>query len=79
MRVHGHTITWGTRTAVGRTRRTRGWSQPLRAWWANHRAARQDAQLAACEYRWDARREALRPLPAAAALELVTRLYGLSM
>jgi hypothetical protein len=79
MRVHGHTITWETQTDVGRARRTRGWYQPLRAWWANHRAARQDAQLAACEYRWDARREVLWPLPAEAALELVTRLYGLSM
>ena len=78
MQVHRHTITWGIQTAVGQARRTRGWSQPLRAWWANNRAARQDAQLAACEYRWDARCEVLRPRPAEAALELVTRLYGLS-
>lgn len=79
MRVHGHTITWGTQTAVGRTRRARGWSRPLRAWWANHRAACRQAQRAACEYRWDASREALRPRPAEAALALVIRLYGLSL
>jgi hypothetical protein len=79
MRVHGHTITWETPTDVGRARRTRGWPQPLRDWWVNHRAARRQAQVAAYERRWDARREAPRPRPGEAALALVTRLYGLSL
>ena len=79
MRVHGQTITWGSQTDVGRARRRGRWYQQLREWWANHHAARQDAQVAAGERRWDARREVLRPLPADTALEMVTRLYGLTM
>jgi hypothetical protein len=79
MRVHGQTITWESQTGVGGASRSGGWAQPLRAWWAARRAARRQAQVAALERRWDARREALRPRPAEAALQLVTRLYGLSL
>jgi hypothetical protein len=79
MHIHGQTITWGTPTDVGRARRRGGWAQQIREWWAARHAARQQAQCAALERRWDARREVVRPLPADAALEMVTRLYGLTM
>jgi hypothetical protein len=88
MRVHGHTITWGTPTEVGRTHRKHEWTHQLRAWWAAHRTARQQAALVACEHRWDARREVVRPRSAEAAMDLAaaqgtlsiaTQLYGLMM
>jgi hypothetical protein len=79
MRIQGQTITWGTPTDVGHASRRGMWAQQIRAWWAARRAARWQAQCAALERRWDARREVVRPLPAEAAMEMVTRLYGLTM
>jgi hypothetical protein len=82
-RSHG-----GTPTDVGRARSKSGWYQQLRAWWAARRAARQYAPFAACEHRWDVRREVVRPLPAGTAMDLAaaqgalsmaTRLYGLTL
>ena len=78
MRVHGHTITWGTQTGVGGASCKAEWYQQIRAWWAARREARRQAQFAAFEHRWDARREVVRPLPADAVLETVLRLYGLT-
>jgi hypothetical protein len=88
MRVHGQTITWGSQAGVGGASRSGEWYQQLREWWAAHRAVRQHAQLAACERRWDARREVVRPLAAEAAMDMAaaqgtlsmaTRLYGLTI
>jgi hypothetical protein len=88
MRSHGHATVWGTHVGVGRARDGAGWYQRLQEWWATHRAARRQAKLDALNAYWDAKREAVRPLRAEAALEMVaaqgasataTILYGLSV
>jgi len=43
--------------------------QQLTEWWATHKAARHDAKLATLRARWDARREAVHPLRADAAID----------
>jgi hypothetical protein len=85
---HGHATIWGTHIGVGRARDAKGWSQQLRDWWTAHKAARRQARLAALDACWDAQREAVRPLRADAAPDIVaaqhafataTRLYGLAV
>jgi hypothetical protein len=88
MRSHGHATVWGTYVGVDRARDGAGWYQWLREWWATYQVTRRQAKLEALNAYWDAKREAVRPLRAEAALEMVTargafsmvtKLYGLSV
>jgi hypothetical protein len=78
MHANGHTSVWGTHIGVSRARDTKRWYQQLKAWWAEHRAARREANLAALKARWDARREAVRPLSADAAIDMVASTHACS-
>jgi hypothetical protein len=88
MRSHGQATVWGTHIGVGRAPSGAGWYQQLRQWWDAHKAAREQAKLSALDARWDAQREAVRPLPAGTAADMVaaqhafataTRLYGFAV
>jgi hypothetical protein len=79
MRVHGHTTVWGTHLGVGRPTDTQGWYQQLTAWWADHKAARREAHLAALTARWNARREAVLLNHADAAVDIVARTHAFSI
>jgi hypothetical protein len=78
MHANGHTTVWGTHIRVNRARDTKRWYQQLKAWWADHRAARRAAHFAALRARWDARREAVRPFHADAAIDLMAPAHPLS-
>ena len=71
MRAHGHASVWRTPIGVGRANDDKGWYQQLKEWWATQKAARHEAKLATLRARWDARREAVRPLHADAAVDMV--------
>jgi hypothetical protein len=71
MTVLGHTIAWGTHIGDRHTADAKGWYASCKTWWANHKAARQAAQRAACRARWDARREVVRTPHADAAYDMV--------
>jgi hypothetical protein len=71
MHANGQTTVWGTHIGVSRARDTKRWYPQLKTWWAEHRAARRAAHLAALTARWDARREAVRSSRADAAMDLV--------
>jgi hypothetical protein len=70
MQANERTTASGTPIGVNRARDTRRWYQPLKTWWAEHRAAHRAAHLTALRAGWDARREAVRPSPADAAIDL---------
>jgi hypothetical protein len=76
MRSHGQATVWGTHIGVGRGRSETGWYRQLRQWWEAHKAAREQAKLRALNARWDAQREAVRPLPAWAAADMVATQYA---
>jgi hypothetical protein len=78
MHIHGHTTVWGTHIGVGRATDSKGWYQQLKEWWVAHQAARHDAKLATLTARWDARREAVHPLRADAAIDLVASTHASS-
>jgi hypothetical protein len=87
MRTHGHTTVCGPHIGIGRARDAKGWYEPLREWWAAHKAMRRKAKLAAIAARWNAKSEAVTPFRAEAApemaaaqhaLSVATMLYGLS-
>jgi hypothetical protein len=78
MHTNSHTTVWGTHIGVGRARDTKNWYQQLRDRWAAHKAARHDAKLATLRARWDARREAVRPLHADAAIDIVASTHAFS-
>jgi hypothetical protein len=78
MHANGQTTVWGTPIGVGRATDGQGWYQQLKAWWAARQAARHDAKLATLTARWDARREAVRPLRADAAIDMVASTHACS-
>ena len=78
MHANGHTTVWGTHIGVSRATDGKGWYQQLTEWWAAHQAARHDAKLATLKARWDARREAVRPLGADAAIDMVASTHACS-
>jgi hypothetical protein len=78
MPAHGHTTVWGTHIGIGRTTDAKRWYQQLKAWWADHQAARREAHLARLTACWDARREAVRPLHADTAVDMVASTHAFS-
>jgi hypothetical protein len=79
MRSHGHATTWGTHVGVARVRDAKSWYQQLKEWWAAYKPTRHDARLATLKARWDARREAVRPLHADAAIDMVASTHAFSI
>jgi hypothetical protein len=79
MPTHAHPTIWGTHIGAGRTTDGQGWYQQLTDWWAAHTAARHAATLATRTARWDARREAVRPLRADAAIDMVASTHACSI
>jgi hypothetical protein len=78
MRSQAQTTVWGTHIGVGGARRRAGWYGQLRWWWDAHKAAREQAELRALSARWDAQHEAVRPLQAGAAADMVAAQYAFS-
>jgi hypothetical protein len=78
MRAHGHASVWRMHIGVGRATDSKGWYQQLTEWWVAHKAARHDAKLATLSARWDARREAVHPLHADAAIDMVASTHACS-
>jgi hypothetical protein len=74
--AHGHTTVWGTHIGVGRARDTKSGYQQIRDRWTAYKAARHAAKLATITARWDARREAVRPLHADAAVDMVASTHA---
>jgi hypothetical protein len=78
MHANGYTTVWGTHIGLGRASDTKNWYQQLKAWLAAHKAARQEAKLASLRAHWDARREAVYPLHADAAIDIVASIHACS-
>src|SRR5687768_13801409 len=78
MHAHEQTTVWGTPIGVGRATDTQSWYQQIRDQWTAYKAARPDATLATLRARWDARREAVRPLHADAAIDMVASTHACS-
>jgi len=78
MHAHRHTTVWGTHIGVSRARETQSWYQPIRDRWTAYKAARHEAKLATLKARWDARSEAVRPLHADAAIDMVVATHACS-
>jgi hypothetical protein len=78
MHTNGHTTVWRTHIGIGRATDEKGWYQQLKEWWVAHKAARHDATLATLRARWDARREAVRPLHADEAVDMVASTHACS-
>ena len=78
MHANGHTTVWGTHSGVSRATDGKGWYQQLTEWWVAHKEARQEAKLASLSACWDARREAVRPLHADAAIDMVASTHVFS-
>jgi hypothetical protein len=73
-----NTTVWSAHIGVGRATDVTNWYQQLKAWWADHTAARRDAHLAALNARWDARREAVRLQHADAAVDMLAPAHAFS-
>ena len=78
MHVNGQTTVWGTHIGVSRARDAKSWYQQIRDQWTAYKAARHDAMLATLNARWDARREAVCPLGADAAIDMVASTHACS-
>ena len=79
MRAQGNTTVWGSHIGVGSAQGARSWYQQLRDWWATHKEARREAQLASLDHCWDGKREVFTPLGAEAAPEMAIARGALSM
>jgi hypothetical protein len=78
MQAHGHTTVCGTHVGIGSATDAKGWYHQLKEWWADQKAARHEAKLAALNARWNARREVVRPLHADAAVDMVAPTHAFS-
>ncbi len=78
MHANEHTTVWGIHIGVGRAADSMGWYQHLKAWWAAHKAVRQEAKLATLRAHWDARREAVRAFHADQAIDMVASTHVFS-
>jgi len=78
MHANGHTTVWGTHIGVSRIRGPKSWYQQIRDRWTAYKAARHDAKLATLNTRWDARNEAVLPLNADAAIDMVAPTHACS-
>ena len=78
MHVNGHTTVWGTHLGVNRAGDTKSWYQQIRDRWTAYKAARHAAQLATLRAHWDARHEAVRPLHADAAIDMIAPTHAFS-
>jgi hypothetical protein len=78
MHANGQTTVWGTHLGVGRATDTKSWYQQIRDRWTAYKAARHDATLATLRACWDARREAVRPSHANAAVDMVASTHTFS-
>jgi hypothetical protein len=78
MRGQGQASVGRTHLGIGCARDRKRWSHQLRSWWAAHQAARHQARLATLTVRWDATREAVRPLHADAALDMIAPTHACS-
>ena len=76
MYAHGQTTVWGTHIGVGLATDTKSWYQQIRDRWIAYKAARHDVKLATLTARWDARREAVRPFHADAAIDMVASTHA---
>ena len=76
MRAHGHASVWRMHVGLGRTRVTKSWYEQIRDRWTAYKATRRDAKLATLRARWDASREAVRPLHADAAIDMVASTHA---
>jgi hypothetical protein len=78
MHANGHTTVWGNHIGVGRATDSKTWYQQVKEWWAAHKAARQEANLATLRAHWDGRREAVRPFHAEQAIDMVASTHAFS-
>jgi hypothetical protein len=69
MAAHGHTATLGTHIETRQA--TQGWYAQVKAWLGTHHAAKRSA----LSTYWDARREAVRPFRADAAIDMVPQAH----
>ena len=78
MHANTHTTVWGTHIGVSRARDTKSWYQQIQDRWTAYKAARHEAKLATLKARWDANHEAVRPLHADAAIDMVASTHAFS-
>jgi hypothetical protein len=78
MRGQGQASVGRTHLGSGCARDHKRWSHQLRSWWTAHQAARHHARLATLTVRWDATREAVRPLHADAAIDMIALTHASS-
>jgi hypothetical protein len=79
MTVLGHSIPWGTRIGDRRSTDAKDGYAQCKTRLSARKTARQEAERAAIEGRWDAQREAVRPYRADAAHDMVTPLHAYSV
>jgi hypothetical protein len=78
MQANGHTTVWGVHIGAGRPHNVKAWYHDLKGWWAAYRMARQESRNATLKASWDAKREAVSPLHADAAVDLLTSTQAFS-
>jgi hypothetical protein len=78
MYTNGHTTVWGTHIGVSRASDTKSWYQQILDRWTAYKTACHDAKLATLRARWDAKHEAVRPLHADAAIDMVASTHTFS-
>ena len=52
MTVLGHSISWGTHIGDRRTTDAQSWYAQFKTWWADHKAAPQEAKHVALKAQW---------------------------
>jgi hypothetical protein len=76
MRGRGQASVWRTHIGVDRASDTKNWYEQIRDRWNAYKAARREAKLLTLRARWDSRREAVRPLHADAAIDMVASTHA---